>query len=629
MMDSNLRDFPPWLSAMAGSLAHRGPDNHGLWYDAEVGVGLSHARLAIIDLSPTGHQPMASPDGRYRLVTNGEIYNFRDLRRELEAQGCRFRGPSDTEVMLHAICTWGLEGALRRFNGMFAFALWDAASRRLHLCRDRIGEKSLYYGRVGNGFAFASELKALRALPGFSPAIDRGALAQLVGSGYIPAPRSIYREIAKLPAGCLVSVAVGGQAEGPKPWWRPQVLVNSAASETEEISIEGALEGLDSCLQRAVERRLVADVPVGAFLSGGVDSSLVVALAQRLLGHPIQTFTIGFQDPHFDESPWAQAVAQHLNTDHTELRIKSEDAMGLVTELPTIYDEPFADPSQIPTVLVSRLAGQKIKVVLSGDGGDELFGGYPRFTSAARLWHRLAAIPRPLRRLLRAALAFQPPLPPAGSRLPGASLVGKCNRLAEALGTEHPLELYRLFFSQCPDPAATVLDAPKASPIWDDAQSWPEIPDLHTRLMYLDLLTYLPEGVLVKLDRASMRVGLEARVPLLDPEVVEFAWRLPAALKIRQGQGKWILRRLLERYVPRRLVERPKVGFEIPLGAWLRGPLRQWSETLLAPERLHDEGFFQAQVVERRWREHQSGVRDWRFFLWSVLMFQLWQERTL
>jgi asparagine synthase (glutamine-hydrolysing) len=584
--------------------------------------------LAIIDLSATGHQPMTSSDGRYRLVTNGEIYNFRDLRQDLEKQGRRFRGPSDTEVMLHAFCTWGLEGALQRFNGMFAFALWDSAERRLHLCRDRIGEKSLYYGRVGNGFAFASELKALRVLPGFSPAIDRAALTDLVGSGYIAAPRSIYRHISKLPAGCLMSITGDGNIEAPRPWWQPQQLVGYEPSETAGVSVETTLENLDSCLRRAIERRLVADVPVGAFLSGGVDSSLVVALAQRLRGTPMQTFTIGFEDPAFDESPWAHAVADHLGTDHTEIRITSEDAMGLVDEIPTIYDEPFADSSQIPMYLVSRLARQHVKVVLSGDGGDELFGGYPRFTGARQLWHRLAALPTPLRRLMQSGLSFRPPLPRSSRRLPFGSLVGKLNRFAEALSTERPEELYRLFFSQCPNPAATVINAPAVSPIWDDAQAWPAIPQIQTRLMYLDLVTYLPEGVLVKLDRASMRTGLEGRLPLLDPDVVEFAWRLPAALKIRQGEGKWILRQLLDRYVPRRLIERPKAGFEIPLGSWLRGPLRGWSEALLAPERLRDEGFFRAEIVERRWREHLSGVRDWRFFLWSVLMFQLWREKV-
>jgi asparagine synthase (glutamine-hydrolysing) len=602
--------WPTLLDAMASSLRHRGPDDSGLWFDAEVGLGFAHARLAIIDLSPHGHQPMVSRDGRYVLAFNGEIYNFAELRHELTARGHVFRGHCDTEVMLAAFVQWGLGGALDRFHGMFAFALWDARERRLHLARDRIGEKPLYYGRVGKGLAFASELKALRTHPEFGNGVDRSSLALLLGHGYIPAPASIYEGIGKLPAGTFVTIdPTAPDPPPPVPYWTASAVAERGAARPLDLPAEEVIEQLDARAREAVRRRLVADVPLGAFLSGGVDSSLVVAQMQALSARPVKTFTIGFADPRFDETPWARAVAEHLGTDHTEWQVTAAEAMELIPQLPAIYDEPLADASQIPTCLVSRLARSEVTVVLSGDGGDELFGGYERYREAETLWRwlrLLRPLPLPARRLL--------------GRLP---LPGRLGRLAMILDADRLETLYRYLFLQCPTPTRTVLGA---GPMAESPR--PALTERKARLMYLDLTGYLPENVLVKLDRASMRVGLEGRLPLLDSEVVEFAWQVPLALKIRDGRGKWILRRVLDRYVPRPLIERPKMGFEVPIGDWLRGPLRPWAEALLEPARLRREGYLRAEVVGRRWREHLGRRRDWRFFLWSVLSFQQWRENA-
>lgn len=622
------RSIPParalsLLDDMALRLRRRGPDDRGRQHDPETGLGLVHARLSIVDLSPLGRQPMVSADGRYRIVYNGEIYNFQDLRQELEGLGHGFRGRSDTEVLLAAVSRWSLDGALQRFNGMYAFALWDAEERRLHLVRDPVGEKPLYFGRVGGAFAFASELGALRCLPGFDNAVDRSALTLLLRHGYIPAPLSIFQDIRKLPAGHRVSLdlsTVTGDVGRlvPKPYRTVSALVRDALAEPLEASgdepMEALVDRLDHTLTEAVRRRLVADVPIGAFLSGGIDSSLVVALMQKLGDRPVRTFTIGFANRDFDEAPFARAVAAHLGTEHTELEITSGQARDLIPALPTLYDEPFADPSQIPTFLVSKLAREQVGVVLSGDGGDELFGGYSRYAEHERLWRVCSTLPYPLRRALGGGLR----------RLAPVGALNKLRRLGELLPAGDAEDFYLRLVSQSEEDA--VLGAGPVPAPWSLADDPPSPPELRRRLMALDLVSYLSEGVLVKLDRASMAVGLEGRLPLLDLDVVRLAWRLPPRLVESDGRSKLMLRRVLERYVPRSLVERPKQGFAIPVGSWLRGPLRSWAEDLLAPSRLAEQGFFDPSIVQARLREHMDGRRDRRFWLWTILMFQQWLD---
>ncbi len=613
------------LSGMVARLAHRGPDRRAQWIDPSRRIALGHARLAIIDLSPSGDQPMLSTDGRFRIVTNGEIYNYLELREELRERGRRFRGTSDTEVMLAAFCEWGVEGSLERFNGMFAFAVWDHERRVLTLARDRIGEKPLYFARLGETVAFSSELAGLAGLPGAQRRIDTGALASLLSRGYIPAPHTIYRDVSKLPAGCLVEADEDGNLAAARRWWDPRSLLGHEV-EDDALSPEDALEMLDRHLHRSIELRLLADVPVGAFLSGGVDSSLVVAVMQSQRSAPVRTFTVGFEDPSFDEAPWARRVADHLGTDHTELRVTADDVLQQLSELPASSNEPFADPSQVPVHLVSRMARRDVKVVLSGDGGDELFGGYPRYAATDRLWRRLSLVPASVRvpagRLGAAASQLTPVHAMAGR------LTGKVARLSEALQSRRADHLYELSFSNCPEPERSVLGGSDFAPrrLADELDGSLDALPLESRWRFLDLVTYLPDDILVKLDRATMRHGLEGRVPFLDHELVRFAWRLPMGLRRRDGQSKWLLRRLLERYVPPALVERPKAGFELPLGSWLRGPLRSWCESLLDPQRLRDEGLFDHRIVTRRWREHLSEARDWRFFLWSILVFQVWNE---
>ena len=616
------------LKGMASSLRHRGPDSEGVQYSESSGIGFAHRRLAVVDLSSSGHQPMESEGGRYRLIANGELYNFRELRARLEGLGHGFRGSSDTEVMLGAFVEWGLDGALERFNGMFAFALWDAKLKRLHLVRDRVGEKPLYYGFAGGRWAFSSELRSMRSLHGFNNSIDRRALALLVQRGYVPAPLSIFEGIRKLPAGTVLTVSHDhvidhGQHLAPRSYWQPREVVERGLRSPVEGSTEEIVQELDGKLREAVGCRLTADVPIGAFLSGGVDSSLVVAMMQDMSESPVKTFTVGFDSPRFDEAAHASRVAEHLGTDHSTVTVTSREALDLVPKLPEIFDEPFADPSQIPTHLVSRLARSDVKVVLSGDGGDELFGGYGRYSEVESLWTALSRVPRWLRRGLGRALDVRLPLPAPGRPMPLGPLLGKIGRLSRLLPAEDIEDLYRELLFQCPSPGNTVLGVEANYPL--DGQrdlSW--LPEAQQKFMFFDFVSYLPECVLMKLDRASMRVNLEGRLPLLDSALVEYVWRLPLRYRVSRGQSKWLLREVLSRYVPRHLFERPKQGFEVPMGEWLRTPLRPWVEDLLAEERLEREGFFQAHVIRRRWQEHLSGARDWRFFLWSVLMFQQW-----
>ena len=625
------------LDRMTATLGHRGPDAHGVWLDPESGVGLGARRLAIVDLSAKGHQPMASADGRYVVAFNGEIYNFRDLQRSLK--GYPFRGHSDTEVLLAAVLRWGVEGALRRFNGMFAFALWDRAERTLTLARDPMGEKPLYYGWMGSTLLFGSELKALRAHPRFDGEVDRDALALFLRHKYVPAPWSIYRRVKKLPAGSTLAIRTGRSGPGIRfeRYWDPADVADRAAASPLEASPEEATDELDALLLDAVGLRMHADVPLGAFLSGGVDSSTVVAMMQAQSSQPVRTFTIGFQELDFNEAPFAKDVAAHLGTDHTELYVSPREAMEVIPRLPVLYDEPFADSSQIPTFLISQLARRRVTVALSGDGGDELFGGYNRYLWGGGVVQRMAAAPRFVRRMAAGALggaspaawdrmfrALRPVLPPA-LRQPGAG--DKMQKLSAVLAAQGPpASLYLDMISHWKDPAGLVLGAAEPATAASDPARWPSAGGLAAQMMFVDAITYLPDDILAKVDRASMGTSLEARVPILDPRVVEFAWRLPLEMKVRGRRGKWLLRRVLHRYVPDALIERPKAGFGVPIGDWLRGPLRGWAEELLAADRLRAEGYLDPEPIRARWTEHLSGRRNWQYPLWDVLMFESWLE---
>lgn len=600
---------------MATTLAHRGPDDEGIWDDPQTGIALGFRRLAIVDLSAEGHQPMHSASGRYVMLFNGEVYNFAELRAELEALGHSFRGHSDTEVMLAAIEQWGVERAVQRFVGMFAIALWDRSERALTLLRDRLGIKPLYYGWMGGTLLFGSELKALRAHPAFQMDVNRDALTSYLRYGYVLSPATIYRGINQLRPGSLVTFSASERDAQPRAFWSAAQVAARGAADPFRGSDAEAIEQLDVLLREAVRLRMIADVPLGAFLSGGVDSSSVVALMQAQSAHPVKTFSIGFHEAEYDEAQYARAVAAHLGTDHTELYLSAAHAQAVIPRLPTMYDEPFADPSQIPTFLVSELTRRHVTVSLSGDGGDELFAGYERYFRAERTWQRLGWIPHQLRAVLGgSAAALQ-----SQSRLRAPALGSRRLAQMRAIGT--PDQVYHYVRSQWKDPAAVVIGGHE-----QESVRGASLPDFFARMMLHDTLTYLPDDILTKLDRASMAVSLEARVPLLDHRVVEFAWQLPLALKVRNGERKWILRQVLNRYVPRQLIDRPKMGFAVPLNQWLRGPLRAWGEALIDARRLRDEGFFHAAPIRAAWDEHQSGKRDNSFYLWDVLMFQAWFE---
>lgn len=618
---------------MAATLRHRGPDDHGIWSDMTVAVSFGHARLSIIDISAAGHQPMTSASGRYVIAFNGEIYNHLDLRAELDAAGRAraWRGHSDTETLLAAFEVWDIRETVTRAVGMFAIAVWDRETRTLTLVRDRVGEKPLFYGWQGGTFLFGSELKALRAHPAFAAEIDRDAVAAFMRVGYVPAPRSIYRGIRKLPPGTLLRVRENEQVAGtPEPYWSLLDVARAGLRDPFTGSDAEAIEALTARLSTAVSQQQLSDVPLGAFLSGGVDSSTIVAMMQAQASRAVRTFTIGFQDEKYDESPHARAIARHLGTDHTELVVTSDEARGVIPRLPQLYDEPFADASQIPTFLVSGLARRSVTVSLSGDGGDELFGGYNRY-----MWtRRLLTIPAPLRRVVAAGLrgltpsqwdrvfAGMHPILPAALRVrtPG----DQAHKLAPVLAVDTAKAIYQRLLSTWPEPVDVVIGATAPAPL---ESAWEALSDsavAEDRMMAVDAVTYLPDDILCKVDRAAMGVSLETRVPFLDHRVVEFAWQLPLHMKIRHGQGKWLLRQLLYRYVPAELIERPKMGFGVPIDAWLRGPLREWAEELLAEARLVAEGYLHPQPIRQKWVEHLSGRHNWQYQLWNVLMFQSW-----
>lgn len=627
---------PAIAERMARRIETRGPDDAGVWTDDSAGVALAHRRLSVLDLSPAGHQPMHSPCSRYVLIYNGEIYNHQDLRKDLECEGGAFdwRGHSDSETLLAALRHWGVQGTLERVNGMFAFALWDAAERTLFLARDRMGEKPLYYGRSGDAFLFGSELKALAVHPDWQGEVDRDALALYMRHNYVPAPWSIYRGIAKLPPAHFVAVREGGRDMGePVCYWDLHRVaeqgVAAAAGESEALT-----EELDKLLLDAVGRRMAADVSLGAFLSGGYDSTTVVALMQAQSERPVKTFSIGFYESGYNEAQHAKAVAEYLGTDHTELYVTPEEAMAVIPRLPEIHDEPFSDSSQIPTFLVSQLARQHVTVSLSGDGGDELFWGYSRYVLGDRIWSKLRLLPWPLRGLLAGMLNRVPgyALDVMQRRLPRrfqiSNLADRLPKLAEILAHQDAPSFYRSLVSHAKDPNQLVLDANEPDTILGRTDRLPRLPSLREQMMYLDMMTYLPDDILTKVDRASMAVSLEARIPLLDHRVVEFAWRVPTKYKYRNGEGKWLLRQVLYRYVPQSLMDRPKMGFGVPIEHWLRDPLREWAEELLDEKRLRDEGFFDPAPIRRMWEEHVSGKRRWHYYLWDVLMFQAWWEQS-
>lgn len=635
------------VTLMTSALIHRGPDANEVW--AEGAVGLGHRRLSILDLSKAGAQPMHSACGRYVLAYNGEVYNHLDMRRDLAAAGARpdWRGHSDTETLLAGIAHWGLDETLRRAAGMFAIALWDKRERRLSLARDRIGEKPLYWGWAGKAVVFGSELKALRQHPEFPREVCRHALAQYLRFAYVPAPRSIHPGVYKLEPGCILTVdgtpPPGAPKEPLRPgehhgslsirryWYLNEMLESGARS---QFSTEAeALAVVDKALRQSVSRQMISDVPLGAFLSGGIDSSLIVALMQAQSGRPVRTFTVGFENPAFNEAPFAAAVARHLGTDHTELIVTETEAREVIPLLPEMYDEPFGDSSQIPTHLVCRAARTDVTVALSGDAGDELFGGYNRYFWGPRIWRRLDRIPHPIRTGLGRAISAVP----VNSWDRFGSLTGdvvtrlgdKAHRLAASLRDVRTIDdLYNGLVSAWPGeqmvlgleaPSHTMLDDPLPAALANDDAA---------RMMAQDMRTYLPDDILCKVDRAAMAISLEARVPFLDPDVIMASARLPSQMKIREGQGKWALRQILYRHVPRELIERPKAGFGIPVGDWLRGPLRGWAEDLLSEEALRRDGLIDPIPVRQAWNEHLSGRRDWTQRLWIVLMLQAWRARV-
>jgi asparagine synthase (glutamine-hydrolysing) len=592
---------------MSDAIVHRGPDDSGEWVDAEAGVAMGLRRLAILDLSPAGHQPMMSPSGRYIGTFNGEIYNFSELRKELRVE---WRGHSDTEVMLAAFDAWGLDGAVNRFNGMFAIALWDRQQQWLHLVRDRMGVKPLYYGFAGKTLLYGSELKALRQHPDFEGKIDRSALQLYLRFMYVPAPYSIYEGISKLMPGTILTFDPATRHMETHVYWSAAETALRGMTHRYRGTEEDAARELEPLLRDAVRIRMIADVPLGVFLSGGIDSSVVTALMQAESATPVRSFSVGFTEAAYDEAPFAKAVARHLGTQHTELIVTQEDIAAVIPRLPAMYDEPFADSSQIPTHLVAALARKDVTAALSGDGGDELFGGYRRYFIGQRLLRGFSAVPSLLR-------------PPAGAIL-GMMPDERVRKVGRVLRANDPDSLYFELVSHWKNITTNNGYQPQTPLL--RRSGWPALRDPVERMMFFDQISYLPDDILAKVDRASMAVSLESREPLLDYRLIEFAWTLPLSMKVRGGKGKRVLRRVLSRYVPDALIDRPKMGFGIPLERWLRGGLRDWAETLLDESAIRARGLLDPAPVRRKWQEHLSGTHDWKYHLWAVLMLQAWLQ---
>ena len=631
-------EFQSILLGMTDRIRHRGPDDSGYWADIASGIALGHRRLSILDLSAAGNQPMPSADGRYVTVYNGEVYNFVELRDRLETERKApiWRGHSDTEVILAAIAAWGIEKALKRMNGMFALALWDLKERRLTLARDRAGEKPLYYGWQGGTLLFASELKAMAAHPAWHAVVDRSALASYTRFGYVPAPKSMFQGIQKLCPGSFISFSADASPHVQsvqQQYWSAVQTARSGLENSLILSDGEATDTLEKTLSRAVRLRMVADVPLGAFLSGGIDSSTIVALMQAQSSRPVKTFTIGFREADFNEAVIAKSISHHLGTDHTEFYVTARQAMDVVPRLPDLYDEPFGDSSQIPTFLVSQMARHHVTVALSGDAGDELFGGYNRYFQLKAIWKRIANWhPSGLNMAASALRNISPAIWDTANRaLPAhirqPALGDKMQKLADVLSVKDPNHIYQNLVSLWKNTSRIVLDSHESGALPAERMRDLQIDDLIDRMMLVDFITYLPDDILTKVDRASMGVSLEARIPLLDPSVIELAWQLPQSQKIRDGQGKWLLRQVLYRHVPKNLVERPKMGFSVPIADWLRGPLRDWAEALLDQRRLKEEGWFNCQEVQRMWHTHQSGRRNFQHYLWAILMFQAWLDQ--
>ena len=633
-------DWQKVSKLMSDSIYHRGPDNGGDWFDGGSGLCLVHRRLSVLDLSPAGHQPMVSPCGRFVITFNGEIYNHLDLRAEIGSQGYQWCSNSDTETLLLGFKKWGVTRTLQKSVGMFALAVWDRQRKTLTLARDRVGEKPLYYGLQNGVFIFGSELRALKAHPAFSGKIDRDSLCLFLRHNYIPAPNSIYSGIKKVPPGSFIEFFVSDREmtrqELPEPtiYWSAHSVIEEGRSNPfmgDEIEAANSLECL---LKQAVRRQMLSDVPLGAFLSGGVDSSTIVALMQAQSARPVKTFSIGFHEEAYNEAEYAEAVAGYLGTEHTSLYVTANQAMEVIPNLPTIYDEPFADSSQIPTYLLSALAAQHVTVSLSGDGADEMFCGYDRYFQASKLWKHISFLPFPVRSALQNLLSYVPinawncVLKPFAGMVPnryqGWNFGDKLHKLSEVLDSSSPDLLYQQLVSHWKNPMDIVIGGVEKP----NFRKWPAFNDgaLVQAFMSKDIVSYLPDNIMVKVDRAGMARGIETRAPYLDHNLIEFASRLQLSMKVRNGEGKWLLRQLLYKYVPRELVERPKKGFGVPIEVWLRGPLREWAEELLNETRLKNEGFFNPQPIRQRWSEHLSGSRNWHSSLWNVLMFQAWLE---